>query len=48
MTKVTKVIKAVGNIATGAVEKTVEKDSNNLLLLLLIIIVWLYLHFSKS
>lgn len=48
MGKLTKVVKAVGNAASGTVEKTVQKDSNNLLLLLLIVIVWLYLFFSKG
>lgn len=43
-----KVIQSVGNVTTGAVEKTVQKDSNNLLLLVLIVIVWLYLFFSKG
>lgn len=48
MGKVSKVIKAVGNTATGTVEKTVQKDSNNLLLLILIVIVWLILFFNKG
>lgn len=48
MGKVSKVIKAVGNSATGVVENTTQKDSNNLLLLILIVIVWLYLFFSKG
>lgn len=42
-----KVIQAVGNTASGVVDKTVQKDSNNLLLILLIVIVWLYLFFSS-
>ena len=48
MGKVSKVVKAVGNATTGAIDTATQKDSNNLLLLFLIVIVWLYLFFSKG